>query len=63
MAGIGFTMSIFISNLALPPDKVLYAKVGILIASAISGLAGYSVIYFFNKKRLDIDGSEKVVNH
>lgn len=51
LAGIGFTMSIFISNLALPPDKVLYAKVGILIASAISGLAGYSVIYFFNKKR------------
>lgn len=50
LAGIGFTMSIFISNLALPVDKVLYAKVGIIIASVISGILGYCIIYFFTKK-------------
>jgi Na+:H+ antiporter, NhaA family len=41
LAGIGFTMSLFIANLAFGADSVLEtAKVGILAASVISGVAG-----------------------
>jgi NhaA family Na+:H+ antiporter len=43
LGGIGFTMSIFIANLAFPGNVVLIdASIGaILIASMMSGLAGY----------------------
>ena len=41
LAGIGFTMSLFIANLAFGADSVLEtAKVGILVASVVSGIAG-----------------------
>ena len=44
LAGIGFTMSIFISELAFIWDGRLVeeAKMGILAASLVSGLAGYA---------------------
>jgi NhaA family Na+:H+ antiporter len=45
LAGIGFTMSLFISELAF--DHKIYieeAKMGILLASLIAGLLGYFVI-------------------
>jgi NhaA family Na+:H+ antiporter len=43
MCGIGFTMSLFISSLAYS-DPALYQEsvIGILLASAISALAGYA---------------------
>ncbi len=43
LAGIGFTMSIFISELAFAWDgeTVVVAKMGILLASLIAGAAGY----------------------
>jgi NhaA family Na+:H+ antiporter len=42
VAGIGFTVSIFISNLAFGRgDLVAEAKVAILAASALMGVAGY----------------------
>lgn len=43
LAGIGFTMSIFIAGLAFAgqPDQLLAAKTGILAASLLAGLAGY----------------------
>jgi NhaA family Na+:H+ antiporter len=43
LGGIGFTMSIFISTLAFPAGSLLNekAKVGILLGSAISAIAGY----------------------
>jgi NhaA family Na+:H+ antiporter len=42
LAGVGFTMSLFISGLAFSnPDFVERAKYGILIASVISGSTGY----------------------
>ncbi|MBC8111248.1 MAG: Na+/H+ antiporter NhaA [Verrucomicrobia bacterium] len=44
LAGIGFTMSIFIANLALQPGDMLLAKVAILGASAFSGLMGYLIL-------------------
>lgn len=47
LAGIGFTMSIFISQLGLPLSSLDVSKFAILIASILSGLAGY---YFLKKQ-------------
>ncbi|MDX1476301.1 MAG: Na+/H+ antiporter NhaA [Saprospiraceae bacterium] len=46
LAGVGFTMSIFIANLAFPGESLLIdsAKVGILAGSVLSGLIGYLVL-------------------
>ncbi|WEU40182.1 MAG: Na+/H+ antiporter NhaA [Candidatus Odinarchaeum yellowstonii] len=45
LGGIGFTMSLFISHLAFTASALLdMAKIGILLGSLISGLAGW--IYF-----------------
>jgi NhaA family Na+:H+ antiporter len=40
MAGIGFTMSLFISNLAFEGDTLPDAKIAVLIASFIAAIAG-----------------------
>ncbi len=45
LAGIGFTMSLFISNLAF--EQKIYveqAKMGILLASVVAGLIGYYIL-------------------
>lgn len=44
LGGIGFTMSIFIANLAFPsyPEVVTAAKLAILVGSLISGVVGYA---------------------
>jgi len=45
LGGIGFTMSIFVAGLAFPAGPLLAAaKLGILAASAISGVAGFLVL-------------------
>ena len=46
LGGIGFTMSIFIASLAFPesPGLLDSAKVGILIASLVAGLAGWALL-------------------
>jgi len=45
LAGIGFTMSLFISDLAFVDSPLLdVAKLGILTASLIAGVAGWSII-------------------
>lgn len=43
LAGIGFTMSIFIAELGFSaqPDALLMAKTGVLVASLIGGISGY----------------------
>ena len=43
LGGIGFTMSIFITNLSFShdPETILAAKSSVLMASLISGLSGY----------------------
>ena len=47
LAGIGFTMSIFISELAFVSQEVIdQAKVGILLASLLSGIIGAVVLQF-----------------
>jgi NhaA family Na+:H+ antiporter len=45
LGGIGFTMAIFISNLAIDTGGLLnQAKLGILLASLIAGTAGYLLL-------------------
>lgn len=48
LAGIGFTMSIFITELAFTNDlqAIIYAKTGILLASITAGLLGYLWLRF-----------------
>lgn len=53
LAGIGFTMSIFVSNLSFPDDKVLkdIAKLSVLIASALSMIVGYIWLKASSRKK------------
>ena len=45
LAGIGFTMSLFIANLAFSSEELLnIAKVGVLTASLIAGIVGFIVV-------------------
>ena len=51
LGGIGFTMSIFVADLAFinSPELIFQAKVGILAASLFTGLFGYSWLRFIAK--------------
>ena len=44
LAGIGFTMALFIAELALPGEELDIAKVGVLTASAISAALGMGLL-------------------
>jgi NhaA family Na+:H+ antiporter len=45
LAGIGFTMSLFITDLAFgQADASASAKIGILLGSAAAGVIGWSVL-------------------
>ncbi len=46
IAGVGFTMSIFIANLAFGDNLIFInsAKIGIIIGSAVSGILGYLIL-------------------
>lgn len=45
LAGIGFTMSLFITNLAFKsPDAIMQAKVGTLSASLLAGFIGFIIL-------------------
>lgn len=48
LAGIGFTMSLFIDGLAFAdqPEAFLAAKVAILVASALAGAVGFLLLFF-----------------
>jgi len=52
LAGVGFTMSMFIANLAFSNAAVLMdsAKIGIMAGSLVSGIGGYIMLRFFCKK-------------
>jgi NhaA family Na+:H+ antiporter len=53
LAGVGFTMSIFIANLAFKGNPALLdsAKVGILIGSLVAGLTGYLILRSTGSKK------------
>ncbi|MCV6825474.1 MULTISPECIES: Na+/H+ antiporter NhaA [Halocynthiibacter] len=53
LAGIGFTMSIFVAQLAFAesPELLLMAKTGILFASLIAGLCGFFWLYITGKPK------------
>jgi NhaA family Na+:H+ antiporter len=52
IAGIGFTMSIFISMLAFKdPESQTTAKLAVLIASLVAGISGYIYLRFLDKKQ------------
>jgi len=52
LAGIGFTMSIFISDLAFDsPENVQIAKVGIFTASIIAALIGMFILNYASKTK------------
>ena len=59
LAGIGFTMSIFIAQLAFGGNQQLLdiAKTGILIASLAAGLIGYFWLWYIGKERRYEEGS------
>ncbi|MDF1874938.1 Na+/H+ antiporter NhaA [Sulfurimonas sp. SAG-AH-194-I05] len=52
LGGIGFTMSIFVADLAFIGNDLLIfqAKTGILLASLVSGFIGYFLLRFLAKK-------------
>jgi len=45
LAGIGFTMSIFIAGLALDGDLLVAGKVGTLVGSTFSAIIGLGILY------------------
>lgn len=53
LAGIGFTMSIFISELAFRDNQAILnnAKTGILIASILAAFVGFFYLYILDKKK------------
>ena len=44
LAGIGFTMALFIAELALPEELLYPAKVGVLGGSLIAAIAGMAIL-------------------
>ncbi|MFN3603828.1 MAG: Na+/H+ antiporter NhaA [Leptonema sp. (in: bacteria)] len=52
LGGVGFTMSLFINNLAYTEIKLIEeAKIGILIGSMISGISGYAILKISQRKK------------
>ncbi|MDY0117908.1 MAG: Na+/H+ antiporter NhaA [Sulfurimonadaceae bacterium] len=55
LGGIGFTMSIFVAELAFAGNDtfIFQAKVGILFASLLAGFAGYFLLRALSHKKID----------
>ncbi len=51
LGGIGFTMSLFIASLAFSeiPEYLTEAKLGIIVASCLSGIAGYTLFKIYGR--------------
>jgi NhaA family Na+:H+ antiporter len=49
LAGIGFTMALFIGGLAFRGDELNYAKLGILSGSALAGAIGFMMLRIWTK--------------
>ena len=52
LTGIGFTMSLFVGNLAFPESDIIDGvKIGVLLGSLFSTLAGYALLMATTKKK------------
>lgn len=51
LAGIGFTMALFIANLAFSPALIEAAKLGILVASIVSATIGVALLYGLTSRK------------
>ena len=62
LAGIGFTMSLFIASLAFEetgdPTYVINDRLGILCGSMLSAIAGYLVLYLTSRRPSEQTGNE-----
>ena len=62
LGGIGFTMSLFIANLAFTSDLLnTEAKMGILLGSAIAGILGYVVLLRAGRGLTGVSSSRSVM--
>jgi NhaA family Na+:H+ antiporter len=62
IAGIGFTVSLFITGLAFTDPVITdQAKIGIFIGSGIAGVMGYITIRLFTKPRPEVETTEPYV--
>lgn len=52
LCGVGFTMSLFITTLALPVAAIDAARLGVLLGSLVSALVGYGVLRMTTRRRL-----------
>jgi NhaA family Na+:H+ antiporter len=60
LAGIGFTMSLFIAHYAFPdPDDFAAAKLAVFIASVIAGLAGWALLWIAPAEQHDVTEAER----
>jgi len=56
LAGIGFTMSLFIGGLSFDdPAQMNAVRLGVLAGSVVSAIVGYSVLWFFGKQKAPHD--------
>lgn len=57
LAGIGFTMSIFIAELAFKdhPDYLVMAKTGVIFASLIAAIIGFSWLWLLGKPKNNLN--------
>ncbi|HEY8403564.1 MAG TPA: Na+/H+ antiporter NhaA [Flavobacteriales bacterium] len=64
LSAIGFTMSLFINDLAFTPlgeigkNYITQAKIGIIIASVIGGFSGYFFLRSVGKKEIPVETEE-----
>jgi NhaA family Na+:H+ antiporter len=51
LTGIGFTMALFIANLAFTQELIDSAKLGIFLASMASALLGIALLWYFSPRQ------------
>ncbi|MCS7190722.1 MAG: Na+/H+ antiporter NhaA, partial [Fimbriimonadales bacterium] len=55
LAGIGFTMALFIGGLAFTGDALDYAKLGILTGSAVAGAIGFTLLRLWTRPQPELE--------
>lgn len=61
LGGIGFTVSIFIAGLSFSdehPELLLQAKFGILLATIVAGVLGWTILNFVLPKKSEVEDNE-----